>query len=94
MDRHFIRSAPTKDCLPAPVPLERSLLAPGERADLIIDFSGHAGQQIVLQNDSFQVMQFRVGQNKSSDTSSLPATLRPVPKTLESAAVKTTSSSH
>jgi spore coat protein A len=75
--------------LPGPVPLDRSLLAPGERADLVIDFGGHAGEQIVLQNDSFQVMQFRVGATKSRDTSSLPSTLRPVPKTLESAAIKT-----
>src|ERR1700733_12441825 len=58
--------------LPAPVPLDRSLLAPGERADLIMDFTGHAGEQIVLDNDSFQVMQFRVGQPRSADTSSLP----------------------
>ena len=75
--------------LPASVPLDRSLLAPGERSDMIIDFTGRAGQQIVLQNDSFQVMQFRVGQMKSPDTSALPAALRPVPRLVESAAVKT-----
>jgi len=75
--------------LAAPVPLDRSLVAPGERADLIVDFTGRAGQQIVLQTDAFQVMQFRVGPAKSPDTSSLPAMLRPVPKTPESAAVKT-----
>jgi spore coat protein A len=75
--------------LQAPVRLERSLLAPGERCDLVIDFSGNAGQQILLQTDSFLVMQFRVGQTKSPDTSALPATLRPVPKISESAAVKT-----
>ena len=75
--------------LPAPVPLERSLLAPGERADWIIDFSGHTGEQIVLKNDSFQVMQFRVGKSKSPDGSSLPRELRPVPRTVESTAVRT-----
>jgi spore coat protein A, manganese oxidase len=75
--------------LPAPVALDRSLLAPGERADLIVDFSGRSGEQIVLQNDSFLVMQFRVGPARAPDTSALPATLRPVPKTQESAAVKT-----
>jgi spore coat protein A len=75
--------------LPAPVPLERSLLAPGERADLVIDFAAAAGRQIILQNDAFQVMQFRVAETKSSDSSSLPTVLRPVLKTLESAAVKT-----
>jgi len=76
--------------LPAPVPLDRSILAPGERSDLIVDFTGHAGEQIVLENDSFLVMQFRVARTtKSPDKSSLPAALRPVPKMLESAAVKT-----
>ncbi|HUA18545.1 MAG TPA: multicopper oxidase [Bryobacteraceae bacterium] len=75
--------------LAAPVELERSLLAPGERADWIIDFAGQAGAQIVLQNDAFQVMQFRVGRQKSPDASSLAATLRPVVKTPESLAVKT-----
>jgi spore coat protein A, manganese oxidase len=78
--------------LPAPVPLERALLAPGERADLVVDFSdfsGHAGEQIVLQNDSFLVMQFRVGQLRAPDTSSMPGALRPVTKATESTAVKT-----
>ncbi|MGD0135121.1 MAG: multicopper oxidase [Bryobacteraceae bacterium] len=75
--------------LPAPVPLERSLLAPGERADLVIDFAVAAGRQIVLQNDAFQVIEFRVAEKKSSDNSSLPSLLRPVPKAPESAAVKT-----
>jgi spore coat protein A len=65
------------------------MLAPGERADLVVDFTGRAGQQIVLQNDAFQVMQFRVGQTKSPDTSALPALLRPIAKTPESVAVKT-----
>jgi spore coat protein A, manganese oxidase len=75
--------------LAAPVQIERSLLAPGERADLVIDFSGHAGEQIILQNDYFQCMQFRVGKVKSSDAGKLPAALRPVVKTAESKAVKT-----
>jgi spore coat protein A len=75
--------------LAAPVALDRSLLAPGERADLIVDFTGRAGEQIVLHNDSFLVMQFRVGYPKAPDTSSLPAALRPAPKTPESSAVKT-----
>ena len=89
MDKAFIRSAPIRDCCPRRFRSRRSLLAPGERADLVIDFAAAAGRQIVLENDSFQVLQFRVAETKSSDSSSLPAALRPVPKTLESAAVKT-----
>ena len=75
--------------LPAPVALKRSLLAPGERADLIIDFTGLAGRQITLKNDAFSVMQFHVHDAKSPDTSAMPDALRPVPKTAESDAVKT-----
>ena len=37
--------------LNAPVPLSRLILAPGERADLLVDFSGFApGTQIILKN--------------------------------------------
>ena len=75
--------------LPAPAAIERCLLAPGERADLLIDFSGSSGRQIVLQNDSFAVMQFRVRAGRSAGAGVLPSVLRPVPKTPESAAVKT-----
>jgi spore coat protein A len=75
--------------LPAPVPLKRLSIAPGERADLIVDFSNSAGTNVVLRNDNLNVMQFRVAQNGSHDISVLPQTLRPVPKTLESSAVKT-----
>jgi len=75
--------------LPAPVSLDRVLLAPSERADLVVDFAEHAGEQIVVKNDAFTVMQFRVSRNKTTDTSSLPSTLRPVPKIPESEATKT-----
>jgi spore coat protein A len=75
--------------LPAPVALKSIVIAPGERADLILDFSDHAGEQIVVTNDSLTVMQFRVSKTGTLDTSSLPSILRPVPKISESAAVKT-----
>ena len=75
--------------LPAPVPIKTIRLAPGERADVMVDFSDARGEQIVLKNDAFVVMQFRVSSAKVTDTSSLPATLRPVPKIAESEATKT-----
>ncbi len=75
--------------LPSPVPLHSLLLAPGERADLILDFSGHRGEEIVLTSDSLMVMQFRVGGSAVSDTSSLPSLLRPVQKIAEDSAVNT-----
>ncbi|MGD0212335.1 MAG: multicopper oxidase [Terriglobales bacterium] len=73
----------------APVPLKIMSIAPGERADLIIDFSGSAGANVILKNDNMNVMQFRVAAKGMRDESALPQTLRPVPKIAESSAVKT-----
>ncbi len=75
--------------LSTPVPLKTLLIAPAERADLIIDFTEHRGEQIILKSDAFTVMQFRVSANKVDDRSSLPATLRPVSRIPESQAVQT-----
>jgi spore coat protein A len=75
--------------LPAPVRLQLVLLAPAERADLVLDFSDHAGEQVVLNNGVVPVMQFKVARAKSADTSSLPPALRPVPRIAETEAVKT-----
>lgn len=38
--------------LAAPVALDQLLLAPGERADVIVDFSGRTGQSFILQNNA------------------------------------------
>jgi len=74
--------------LAEPVELKSTFLAPAERADLIVDFSGCAGQRINLMNESFEVMQFRVLPGGAKDTSAMAPKLRPVPKTPESEAVK------
>ena len=65
------------------------MLAPAERADVIIDFSGHAGEGIVVKNDVLTMMQFRVAKKGGPDTSALPAMLRPVARIPESDAIKT-----
>jgi len=75
--------------LPAPVTMKSLLVAPGERADLVFDFSGQAGERIVVTNDSLTVMQFRVTKTGGPDSSSLPSTLREVSKISETAAVTT-----
>jgi len=75
--------------LPAPVSLKAAQLAPGERADIVVDFSNSRGEQLVLKNDAVGIMQFRVSANKVSDSSSLPKELRPVPRIPESKATKT-----
>ena len=75
--------------LAAPVALKRLDIAPGERADLVVDFTGLAGAGILLNNSSSTLMQFRVANGKVRDESDLPKTLRPLTRTAESSAVRT-----
>jgi spore coat protein A, manganese oxidase len=65
------------------------LIAPGERVDLIVDFSEHRGEELILKSDAFVIMQFRVAGDKVNDTSALPAALRAVPKIPQAEAVQT-----
>jgi spore coat protein A, manganese oxidase len=73
--------------LQAPADIKRLSIAPGERADLIIDFSAAAGQSVVLKNEVLPLMQFRVASGKVDDASRVPDVLRPIAKIPESEAV-------
>jgi spore coat protein A, manganese oxidase len=75
--------------LPAPVAMKRLTIAPGERADLIVDFSRNPGENIVLQSDSLTPLQFRVARSASVSVAAIPKALRPVPRTPEAGASKT-----
>jgi spore coat protein A len=75
--------------LPAPLTATRVVMAPAERVDLVFDFGPHAGENILLHSDSFDIMQFRVAAKGAPDTSSLPPALRTYEKIPESRAVKT-----
>lgn len=73
--------------LPEPVPVETVLLAPAERADLIVDFSPSLGRRVVLQDLPLpegtvsparplgDLMQFRVGASASGAGDVLPDSL-------------------
>jgi len=74
--------------LSAPATEKRILLAPAERTDFVVDFSPFAGQNLLLTTDGFELMQFRVANSKPSALA-LPQTLRPVPRTPESQAIRT-----
>lgn len=74
--------------LEAPVEMKRLVLAPAERTDIVVDFSGAAGQNLILQNDTFELMQFRVSSARVTDTSELPAKLRSTPRINRSEAVR------
>ena len=46
--------------LASPVEMNRLVLAPAERADLVVDFSASRGGNIVLESDGLELMQFRI----------------------------------
>ncbi len=91
--------------LSGPVELKSLNLAPAERADLLIDFSHVAGEQLhLVYGGAFEVLQFRVASKvgaasdsysprqevkAASRSASVPATLRPVARIPESDAVRT-----
>jgi len=64
-------------------------IAPGERADVVVDFAGQRGRNITLNSLSSALMQFRVAPEAVADPSELPRTLRAMPKIEESDAVRT-----
>jgi len=75
--------------LPAPVPAKIVPLGPGERADLVIDFSKSSGQQLTLKIGPVEeIMQFRVARGRSTG-GSFPERLRPVVPISETSAVRT-----
>jgi len=75
--------------LSAPVRLKMLTLAPGERADLIVDFSKSRGESLVLKSDHLDVMQFRVSGTVSAAVPAIPKSLRELARMQESEAVKT-----
>lgn len=82
--------------LSAPVTVTSITLAPAERADIVINFGSLAvGTNVELRNtlvgstsSVYKVMQFKVN-STATDTSVVPATLRPVTKFTRSQAVRT-----
>jgi len=61
--------------LESPVIAKRLLLAPAERADIVVDFASLAGMTVKLVSDSFDIMQFRVAKQGVTDASVVPAML-------------------
>jgi spore coat protein A len=90
----FIQIGSDLGMLNAPVPVTMLSVAPGERADVIVDFAGMAGKTIVIRNEAKapypsgetidpktvgQVMAFRVSQSLSViPDRPIPASLRPL----------------
>ena len=93
-DSKFTQIASDAGFLQSPVELNALKLSPGERAEIIIDFSKNAvGDTITLKsqtNVAINVMDFSVI-NKANDATMIPNTLTTIAKIPESAAVKTRS---
>jgi spore coat protein A len=65
------------------------ILGPGERADVVIDFSSGRGKELYLRTKAATIMQFRVSGTRVDDSSQVPAALRPIERIPESHAVRT-----
>ena len=75
--------------LPEPVAMKSLEIIPGERADLIVDFTNYAGTTLYLKHTSEPIMQFRVAAKATEPAPpSLPTKLCPVVRTPESSASK------
>lgn len=81
--------------LSKPIELKTLTIAPAERADIIINFSQHDNENIILENNdtsphTSKVMQFKVVLPlKGKDTSKLPEKLYPIDRMHEHLAKKT-----
>jgi len=85
----FFQIGSDQGLLAAPVVLEKLFLAPGERADVVVDFAAYAGQNLILRAQAAVAMQFRVAADRVQDASQMPATLRKIERMKEETAVKT-----
>lgn len=89
-DREFQLIGTESGLLPAPVSATRALIGPGERVELVVDFAGDIGTDVVLESTGRDdtalgtdphygpVMQFRVNRT-AVDDSQVPTALRPLP---------------
>ncbi len=75
--------------LAAPVPAKQVTLAPGERADVVVDFGQAAGQSVILRSQTFELLQFRVRSGPRQASRPLPRMLRSVPRSPPSSASRT-----
>jgi spore coat protein A len=85
----FTQIGSDQGLLSAPVAQKLLSLAPGERADVVVDFSALRGKNVTLKNDVLDILQFRVADHAVVAAPALPIALRSVPRTPEASAIKT-----
>ena len=85
---HVVQVASDQGLLSVPVERRNVVLYPAERAELIVDFSGLAGQSVELRHHSDAILSFRVKDQGRTDASVVPATLRNVSRIDPASAVR------
>lgn len=92
-DLPLIQIGADQGLLRAPIQLKNILLAPAERADILIDLTHSAGETIHMLNGAAEILELRVAKGSSSTSApglaSIPAQLREIPALAESSAVTT-----
>jgi len=78
--RPFHQVGTDQGLLAAPVAVQRLTLAPGERADAVVDFADCRGQRILLSSLAETLMEIRVASEAVEDSSAMPSRLRPIPE--------------
>jgi spore coat protein A len=87
--RAFQQIGTDQGLLPAPVPVPSLIVAPGERADVVVDFATAAGERVLLQNQTVPLVQFRVAAGARAKPRALPRILRPLAPLLAAPATRT-----
>jgi spore coat protein A len=94
-NRVFQQIGSDQGLLAAPVPMKHLLLAPAERADVLVDFSSLAGQTVYMVNAALQVLEFRVAAVPAAHAAvppsaqGIPAALRSIERLPEASATVT-----
>lgn len=87
--RPFLQIGSDQGLLHAPLERMRVELYPGERADVLVDFSGLDGQSVELRQPGEPILQFRVrARCRDAAAASVPSTLRGLPRLDPATAVR------
>jgi spore coat protein A len=85
----FFQIGGDQGLLSEPSETQELILGPGERGDIVMDFSSSRGKELYLRTKVATILQFRVSGTPVSDSSRLPEELRPIRRIPESDAVRT-----
>lgn len=87
--RPFLQIGSDQGLLHAPLERMRVELYPGERADVLVDFSGLDGQSVDLRQPGEPILQFRVrARRRDAAAASVPSTLHELPRLDPATAVR------